>query len=265
MARLIAFANRKGGSGKTATTVNVAACLAELGYSTLVVDLDAQAHASISLGISPYQLDQSVYELLTDETIKIDDVIQRTAFKNLDILPASQKMERANEDLNGVKTVETILAQKFEPVIHHYTYILFDCPAAPGLVLNNALTAAKELMIPMQTQFLAMEGLAQMTRMVYAVNATLNPALKITGVIPTLCNLRTRLAQTVLKEVRKNFTAELLYPPIRMNIQLAEAPSHGQPIIYYAPNSNGAADYRKLTTHLLNPKLQTLQISEELQ
>jgi len=251
MCRTIAFANRKGGSGKTATTVNVAAFLAHKGYTTLMVDLDPQAHASISVGVSPYRLKSCMRDLLLEDEVGPMDIMCETVFPKLHLLPASHHLECIDGILEKKDSPETVLAEKLEPLLDQYDFILFDCPATPGFLLKNAMVAAQELLIPMQTQFLAMEGLAQMTRMVYEINATFNSALRIIGVVPTLSNLRTRLAKSILSEVRKNFGYGFLYPTIRLDIRLAESPSYGQPILHYAPRSHGSEDYERLTECVL--------------
>jgi chromosome partitioning protein len=251
MARIIAIANRKGGSGKTATAVNLSAFLANMGYRCLLVDLDPQAHASISVGVSPYQLKQTLFELLLNTAATAEATIRKTPFQQLELLPASMRLETLERNLGERENAESLLAHKLEPVRRRYDFILLDCPAMSGMLLRNALGSAQELLIPLQAHFLAMEGLAQIVRLVYEINSTCNPALRIVGVVPTLSNFRTRLAQSVFDEVRKNFGHRFLYPSIRQDIRMAEAPSHGQPILHYAPRSNAASDYHRLALHLL--------------
>lgn len=246
MCRMIAIANRKGGSGKTATAVNLSACLADMGFKCLLVDLDPQSHATLSVGIQPYRLKQSISNLLVDNQAEASDLVQRTAFYGLDIIPASFRLEEIAGEIGDGFPAETVLAEKLEPITALYDFIIFDCPAMMGALLKNGLAAARALIVPLQTHFLAMEGLAQITRLVYSINANLNPELRLIGVVPTLSNIQTRLARSILAEVSQTFGEAFLFPTIRMDIRLAEAPSYGQPIIHYAPGSNGAHDYRKL-------------------
>lgn len=254
MCNIIAIANRKGGSGKTATAVNLSACLADMGYRCLLVDLDPQSHATLSIGIRPYALERSINELMIEKETAADEIVCRTDFPGLDVIPASFRLEKIEDAVSDGFYKDTILAEKIDPVRKQYDYIIFDCPAMMGILLKNGLAASDTLLVPLQTHFLAMEGLAQITRLVYDINATLNPKLKLIGIVPTLSNVQTRLARSIFSEVTQTFGERFLFPTIRLDIRLAEAPSYGQPIIHYAPGSNGAQDYKTLAQKVSNIK-----------
>ena len=239
------FANRKGGCGKTTSAVNVAAGLALAGRKTLLVDCDAQCHASISLGFSPYAETPSLYDVLTNESAKLKDVILPVSWhKNLFIVPSSNQL--AAYELEGKRDPNTRsrLANLFVTAdMMTFDYIVIDPPPTVGLLFVKALIASTEVVIPVQTHFLSMESLAEMVRLVYQVNATVNPNLRIIGILPTFYSRQIKLAKNVIKEIKQNFGDDMLLPLVRHDFSIAEAPGFGKCIFKHAPGSQGASDY----------------------
>ncbi|MEW6218154.1 MAG: ParA family protein [Thermodesulfobacteriota bacterium] len=252
--RRIVFANRKGGSGKTATAVNVAAGLSRLGHRVLLVDCDPQAHASLSLGWSPFGRHPTLYDLLTDPDLPLAQVLKPSAEapQHLVILPASSQL--AGLEVEGGSAPEwrsrlaTLLMASRETAA--FDYLLLDVPPTVGLFTIMAMLVAREAVIPVQAHFLALEGLAEMVRFVYQINASVNPDLVISGILPTFYVGSTRLARKVVAELKANFGSGLVMPAIHQNVQLAEAPSFGQSIFRYAPRSAGARDYQAAVSWL---------------
>ncbi|KPA17738.1 chromosome partitioning protein ParA [Candidatus Magnetomorum sp. HK-1] len=250
--RRIVFGNRKGGCGKTSSAVNVAAGLALAGRKTLLVDCDAQCHASISLGFSPYSQMPSLYDVLTNETLKITDVMAPVKWpEKLYIVPSSNQL--AAYELEGKRDPKSRnrLANLFMTTdMADIDYIIIDPPPTLGLLFVKSLIAASEVVIPVQTHFLSMESLAEMVRLVYQVNATVNPQLKITGILPTFYSRQIRLAKDVIKEIKKNFGEDMLLPLVRQDFAIAEAPGFGKCIYKHAPVSMGATDYAAVVERL---------------
>jgi len=243
--RRIAFANRKGGCGKTASAVNIAAGLALCNRKVLLIDCDAQAHATISLGFSPYNLDLSLYDLLAGNNIDIDDVLKKIQWPNgLFLIPATSQLSAL--ELEGPIARSRLANNLSSSSINHFDYIIFDPPPTVGMLSIMSLMSAKEVMIPVQTHFLSMEALAEMVRFIYQMNATLNPELRISAIIPTFYNRTMQLSIEVVEDIKKNFGEALVLPPVRQNVALAEAPGFGQCIFHYAPSSIGAKDYKQL-------------------
>jgi len=257
MARTIALGNRKGGSGKTTSTVNLADGLAKNGQRVLVIDADSQAQATISCGILPFQLTASIYELLhmlaNKASIKeaLTTIIIREQ-KGFDLLPARPDLSAFEIEAGNMHDGRSLLRELLLELDAVYDYILLDLPPSIGLITVNGLVAADELIIPMEPSFLSMDGLAQMTSILYKINAELNPNLRLLGILPIKCDLRTNLARSVLEEIRKNFGEKRLLPPIRNDIKLAEAPSFGKTIFEYAPGCRGAEDYAQVVQLILN-------------
>jgi chromosome partitioning protein len=246
MARMMVFANRKGGCGKTTTAVTVAHGLALNGRKVLLVDMDPQAHASISLRVSPEIPRSNVIHLLNrDATVK--DVWIPTHIPDLSLIPASRELTAFEIKMRRDAGSEMRLAEILQPVLSEFDVVIFDPPPTVGLLMVSSLVAAREVFIPLQMHFLAMEGLAEMMRLIYLVNATWNPQLHLTAIIPTFFNRQTRLAREICADIKKNFGENKITTGIRMNISIAEAPGHGKTVLEYAPGSSGAADYRKLT------------------
>ncbi len=256
MARTIALANRKGGSGKTTSTVNLADGLARNGQRVLVVDVDSQAQATISCGTLPFKLTASLYELLhmaaNDEYVQesIDTIMIRDQ-KLFDLIPARPDLSAWEIEAAHLANSKAVLRDLLLELDAGYDYILLDLPPSLGLITVNGLVAADELIIPIEPSFLSMDGLAQMTSILYKINADLNPKLNLLGILPVKCDLRTNLARSVIEEIQKNFGARRLLPPIRNDIKLAEAPSFGKTIFEYAPGCRGAEDYAQVVKSIL--------------
>ena len=249
--RIIAVANQKGGVGKTTTTVNVAACLAEQGYRTLLVDLDPQANASTGLGLEPRELEHSIYHVMLHEQ-EADSCIEPTEVKNLFVLPSSLDLAGAEIELVSLLSREHRLRLAIESVIDDYDYVLIDCPPSLGLLTINALTAAHEVLVPIQCEYYALEGLGQLMRNVDLVRASLNPKLQISHIVLVMFDPRTKLAGQVVDEVREHFGSTVCDNVIPRTVRLSEAPSFGQPITTFDPDSRGAAAYRAVTQEVLN-------------
>ena len=255
--RRIVFANRKGGCGKTSSVVNVAAGLALADRKVLLIDCDSQSHASIHLGFSQYETEISLYDLLTDNIDCIDDVIYEAKWpKGLYIIPATGQLNALELEMSNNQNMKFSLAKKLMvKETSHFNYILFDTPPTVGLLNIMCLIAAKEAIIPVQTHFLSMEGLAEMVRYIYQINATVNAELKIAGIIPTFFNRKAGLSKEVVKEIKKNFGTDIVFPVVRHNNNIAEAPGFGQCIFKYAPHSIGAIDYTAIIERIDSNKL----------
>jgi len=249
--RIIAVANQKGGVGKTTTTVNVAACLAEQGYRTLLVDLDPQANASTGLGLEPRELEHSIYHVMLHDQ-PADSCIEPTEVKNLFVLPSSLDLAGAEIELVSLLSREHRLRLAIESVIDDYDYVLIDCPPSLGLLTINALTAANEVLVPIQCEYYALEGLGQLMRNVDLVRASLNRDLQISHIVLVMFDPRTKLAGQVVDEVRDHFGATVCQNVIPRTVRLSEAPSFGQPITTFDSDSRGAAAYRAVTQEVLN-------------
>lgn len=252
MTRFIVFANRKGGCGKTTTAVNVAHCLAMKKKKTLLIDLDPQAHSTISLGKNTHgQNNPSIVTLLNGKKT-LNDIIVPTNIDGLSLAPSSRDLISFELEASSRKGSENILSEKLSGTVNRFDFIVFDPPPTIGLLTVSALVAGREVYIPMPMHFLAMEGLAEMMRLIYTLNATCNPDLRLCGVIPTFYNKSTRIAKEIAGDIIKNFGKENLLPGIRMNVSLAEAPGHGKSVLEYAPNSAGAVDYTALADSIIN-------------
>jgi len=250
--RRIVFANRKGGCGKTTSAVNVAAGLALAGRKTVLIDCDAQCHASISLGFSPYAEIPTLYDALVDPQKTIQDILTPVNWpKNLFMVPASNQL--AAFELEGKRDPETrsrLAKLLMSKGMHQFDYIVIDPPPTVGLLFVKSLIAANEVIIPVQTHFLSMESLAEMVRLVYQVNATVNPDLRIIGILPTFYSRQIRLANNVIQEVKKNFGQDMILPLIRHDFSVAEAPGFKHCIYKHAPESYGADDYATVVERL---------------
>jgi chromosome partitioning protein len=238
-------ANQKGGVGKTTTAVNLGAALAELGYRVLVVDLDPQGNATTGLGINSRNLEATIYDVLLRD-VPMEDAIEPTSLRNLFIVPSTIHLAGAEIELVPAFSRELRLRRAIEHVLEDYDYVLIDCPPSLGLLTVNGLAAANEVVVPIQCEYYALEGLGQLLRNVNLVQTNLNPRLEVTTIVMTMYDARTRLAEQVVREVRRHFGARVCRHVVPRTVRLSEAPSFGQPIVVFDPTSRGAMAYREL-------------------
>lgn len=243
--RVIAIANQKGGVGKTTTAVNLGASLADLGFRTLVIDLDPQGNASTGLGINTRALEVSMYDVVLND-MSLEDCIEASAVKNLFVAPASLDLAGAEIELVPAFSRELRVRRAIEEVRDDYDYLLIDCPPSLGLLTVNALAAASEVMVPIQCEYYALEGLGQLLRNVDLVQRNLNPALELSAIVLVMYDGRTKLAEHVAREVRAHFGDTVCSNVIPRTVRLSEAPSFGQPITTFDSSSRGAVAYREL-------------------
>jgi chromosome partitioning protein len=248
--RSIAFINQKGGVGKTTSTVNVGAYLATLGKKVLLIDLDPQANMSIHFGVNAHGNDSSIYQLMCGKK-SVDEVLKKTAISGLDLIPSDIDLASAEVELVNTVGRETIVKFYLGDTLNKYDYVLIDCPPSLGLLTLNALTVANEIFIPVQTEFFALQGVSKLIQTFDIIKKRLNSSLEITGIIPCMYDSRTKLGQAVLDKIKEYFHEKVFNTNIRKNIKLSESPSHGLPIILYAPESNGAQDYEALTKEII--------------
>ena len=246
MSRRITFANRKGGCGKTTSAVNVAHALALNGKKVLFIDIDPQAHSTLIFNNSSNTPQKTIYHFLCNK-YSLSECKVKTRIANLDLIPASRELTAFEIEYSTKQDCALILSQRLNEESLKYDYIVFDPPPTVGLLSMSALVTSNEILIPMQMHFYAMEGLAEMMQLIYKVNASYNPNLFLVGIIPTFLNERTKLAGEIFNDIVNHFGGEKLFPGIRTNITLAEAPGYKKTIFEYAPQSNGAKDYMKLT------------------
>ncbi|HEX8098702.1 MAG TPA: AAA family ATPase [Actinomycetota bacterium] len=250
MARVIAIANQKGGVGKSTTAVNLGACLADSGYAVLLVDLDPQGNASTGAGVPHENRGPSIYQVLT-AGIDVRDAIVRTEVDGMHAIPSTIDLAGAEIELVSQFSRESRLAKALESLRDEYDYIFLDCPPSLGLLTVNALTAADELLVPIQCEYYALEGLGQLLKNVRLVQQNVNPRLRLRGIVMTMFDSRTKLADQVVAEVRSYFGARVYDAIIPRSVRLAEAPGFGRPITQYDPTSRGAVAYRTLATEFL--------------
>jgi chromosome partitioning protein len=243
--RIMAVANQKGGVGKTTTAVNLGAGLAEIGFRVLVVDLDPQGNATTGLGIDGRSFELSMYDVLMRDS-KLEDAIEPTSMKNLFVAPATIDLAGAEIELVPTFSRELKLRRALETVIDDFDYILIDCPPSLGLITVNGLAAADEVLVPIQCEYYALEGLGQLLRNVHLVQANLNEKLDVSTIVLTMYDARTKLAEQVADEVRLHFGNKVCRNVIPRTVRISEAPSFGQPITTFDPTSRGAIAYREL-------------------
>jgi chromosome partitioning protein len=251
MGKVIAVASQKGGVGKTTTAINLSACAAEQGRKVLLLDIDPQGNAGSGVGVVPDEADPTLYEVLI-LNYPIEQAIHRDVLPNMDVLPSGQKLSGAEVELVGVMARETRLRQALSTVRDDYDFIFIDCPPSLGLLTVNTLTAADSVLIPLQCEYYALEGLTQLVRTIQLVQENLNPGLRIEGVLLTMFDARLNLSQQVADEARKFFSDRVYQTVIPRNVRLSEAPSFGKPIIQYDGSSTGAESYRALAQEVMH-------------
>ena len=254
MGKIVAFTNKKGGVGKTTTAVNMAAYCADLGKRTLLVDVDSQGNATTALGFSKSQLKKSVHNVLIEEDLAANNILP-TQIQLLDILPANVDLSGAEVDLVYKKSREKILRTALEKIRDNYDYIFIDCPPSLGLLTINAWVASDSVIIPLQGEYFALEGVSQLMNTIALVKQRLNPALNIEGVVITMFDGRALISRQIAAEIKKFFKNKLYEIVIPRNVRLAEAPSHGKPIMVYEPKCAGARAYKALTEEFLSKQV----------
>ena len=251
MSRIIAIANQKGGVGKTTTAINLGACLAVAEKKTLVIDTDPQGNATSGLGIDKDELERSIYEVLTDDARLEDVIVPGVHFPYLDVVPATRDLVGAEVELVNRKQRESILRKALEPIRERYDFVLIDCPPSLGLLTLNTLAAADSVLIPIQCEFYALEGLSQLLNTVTIVQKNLNPALQIEGVLLTMYDGRLNLSRQVAEEAKEYFGPKVYRTTIPRNVRIAEAPSFGKPIVLYDILSVGAKSYLAMAKEVI--------------
>ena len=250
MGRIIAVANQKGGVGKTTTSINLAACLAEKGKKVLAVDMDPQGNLTSGLGVDKDSVEKSIYELIIGE-VDIKEVINKEVLENLDISPTSIDLSAAEIELIGVDDKEYILRNAIDQVKDQYDFVIIDCPPSLSMLTINAMTTADSVIVPIQCEYYALEGLSQLIHTVELVKDRLNSKLEIEGVVFTMYDARTNLSLQVVENVKDNLQQNIYKTIIPRNIRLAEAPSYGLPINKYDPKSTGAESYMRLADEVI--------------
>lgn len=250
MGRIIAIANQKGGVGKTTTAVNLSACLAEKGKKVLMVDLDPQGNASGGLGLDKNDMEITAYDVIMGD-VSIKKAIIKDVFENLDVLPSNRDLAGAEIELIGTEDLQYIVKNELKKIKKEYDYIIIDCPPALGTLTVNALTAANSVIVPIQCEFYALDGLSQLIYTVELIQKSLNPRLKIEGIVFTMYDSRTNLSLQVVENVKDNLDQTIYKTIIPRNVRLAEAPSHGLPINIYDTGCAGAEGYRLLADEVI--------------
>lgn len=251
MGRIIAVANQKGGVGKTTTSINLSACLAEAGQKVLVVDVDPQGNTTSGLGVDKNNVENTIYEMMLGECT-VEESIIKDVLENLDVMPSNVNLAGAEIDLIGVDEREYILQKAMEKVRNNYDFIIVDCPPSLSMLTVNAMTASDTVLVPIQCEYYALEGLSQLIHTINLVKQRLNPDLEMEGVVFTMYDARTNLSLQVVENVKENLKQTIYKTIIPRNIRLAEAPSHGIPINLYDPKSAGAESYRLLADEVIH-------------
>ena len=252
MGKVIAVANQKGGVGKTTTSINLSACLAEKGKKVLLIDMDSQGNSTSGLGLEKNELEKTIYEVLRDE-LDINEAIVNieNCFKDLYLIPANRNLAGAEIELITSENMQYILKEKLEPIKEEYDYIILDCPPALGMLTVNAMTASNTVLVPIQCEFYALDGLSQLIYTINLIQSNLNPDLYIEGVVFTMYDARTNLSLQVVENVKDNLKQTIYKTIIPRNVRLAEAPSHGLPINIYDKRSTGAEAYQLLAEEVI--------------
>ena len=251
MGKIISIANQKGGVGKTTTAINLSACLAEKGQKVLAIDMDPQGNMTSGLGIDKDEVEKNIYDLMIGQA-GVDEVLQKEAIENLDVIPTSIDLSAAEIELIGVDDKEFIIRNAVQPIKDDYDYIIIDCPPSLSMLTINAMTTADSVLVPIQCEYYALEGLSQLIHTVELVKERLNPVLEIEGVVFTMYDSRTNLSNEVVDNVKNNLHTTIYKTIIPRNVRLAEAPSHGLPINLYDSRSAGAESYRLLAKEVID-------------
>lgn len=251
MGRIIAIANQKGGVGKTTTSINLSSCLADLGKKVLLVDIDPQGNATSGVGIIKQNLENTVYELFLDECT-ISECLTKSVVDNLNVLPSNVNLSGAEIDLIGVENREYILKNVLDQIKDLYDYIIIDCPPSLNILTVNAMTAADSVIVPIQCEYYALEGLSQLIHTINLIQDRLNNDLEIDGIVFTMYDSRTNLSSDVVENVKSNVHINIYDTVIPRNVRLAEAPSYGMPITRYDKRSTGAESYRRLAEEVIH-------------
>jgi chromosome partitioning protein len=250
VSRMIAIANQKGGVGKTTTTVNLAASLADAGHRVLVLDMDPQGNAGSGFGIQANQISRGIYEVLTD-SLGPEDAVMETNVSGVDLVPSGQRLIGAEVELVSQPDRETVLRRRVAPLRERYAYVLADCPPSLGLLTVNTLAAADSVLMPIQCDYYALEGLTQLLNAIRLIQQSLNPKLDIEGILLTMYDSRLNLSREVAAEARKFFSGRVYETVIPRNVRLSEAPSYGMPVLAYDRNCAGAQCYLQLAQEVM--------------
>lgn len=253
MGRIIAIANQKGGVGKTTTSINLSACIAAKGKKVLVIDIDPQGNTTSGYGIEKNDLENTIYELILGDC-SIEDCLIKDVIKNVSIIPSNVNLAAAEIELIGVEKKEYILRNEVDYIKDRYDFIIIDCPPSLSMLTINAMTTADSILVPIQCEYYALEGLSQLIHTVNLVKERLNPNLEMEGVVFTMYDSRTNLSAQVVENVKNHLKQNVYKTVIPRNIRLAEAPSYGQPINIYDPKSAGAESYMALAKEVINRK-----------
>ena len=253
MGKVIAIANQKGGVGKTTTAINLTAAIAEKGKNVLVIDIDPQGNTTSGFGIDKNALEDTVYELILGEC-SINDCVIKEVIPNVSVLPSNVNLAAAEIELIGIEKKEYILRNEVDYIKEQYDYILIDCPPSLNMLTINAMTTATSVLVPIQCEYYALEGLSQLIHTINLVKERLNPELDMEGVVFTMYDSRTNLSMQVVENVKNHLKQNIYKTLIPRNIRLAEAPSYGMPITKYDPKSAGAEAYRKLAIEVMKKK-----------